>query len=118
MKRIDQYLEDMLEKGASDIHLSTNHHLCFRIDGEMHFERGTEKFTKEELKELFYEFIPERNVHELEESWDTDFAYELPGTARFRVNIFMDHEGIGCVMRQIPSRIPTFEELNITEGIR
>ncbi len=118
MKQIDQYLEDMLEKGASDIHLSTNHQLCFRVDGEMQFQRGTEKFTEEELREILYEITPERNVEELEENWDTDFAYELPGTARFRVNIFMDHEGIGCVMRQIPSRIPTFEELNIPEGIR
>ncbi|VGO12245.1 Twitching mobility protein [Pontiella desulfatans] len=118
MKRIDQYLEEMLEKGASDIHLSTNHQPCYRIDGEMQFQRGTEKFTDEELRELLYEFAPERNIQELEEVWDTDFAYELPGTARFRVNIFMDHEGIGSVMRQIPSRVPTFEELNIPEGVR
>lgn len=118
MKQIDQYLEEMLEKGASDIHLSTNHQLCYRIDGEMQFQRGTEKFTEEELRDIIFEFAPERNVEELEEKWDTDFAYELPGAARFRVNIFLDHEGIGCVLRQIPSRIPTFDELNIPEGVR
>jgi len=118
MNRIDQYLEEMLEQGASDIHLSTNHQLCFRVDGEMQFQRDTEKFSEGELRELLYEVAPERNIAELEELWDTDFAYELPGIARFRVNIFVDHEGIGCVMRQIPSRIPTFEELNIPEGIR
>ncbi len=118
MKKIDRYLETMLEKGASDIHLSTNHQPCYRVDGEMQFERGTEKLTEEELKELLYEFAPERNIEELEEIWDTDFAYDLPGAARFRVNIFMDHEGIGSVMRQIPSRVPTFEELNIPEGVR
>ena len=118
MRQIDQYLEEMLEKGASDIHLSTNHQPCYRVDGEMQFQRGTEKFTEEELRDLIFEFSPQRNIDELEENWDTDFAYELPGTARFRVNIFMDHEGIGCVMRQIPSRVPTFEELNIPEGVR
>jgi twitching motility protein PilT len=118
MKKIDHLLEEMLSKGASDIHLSTNHQPCYRIDGEMQFQRGTEKLMEEELKELLYEFSPERNITELEELWDTDFAYELSGTARFRVNIFMDHEGIGCVMRQIPSRVPTFEELNIPEGVR
>ncbi len=118
MKKIDHMLEEMLKEGASDIHLSTNHQPCFRIDGEMHFQRGTEKFTEEELRELLYEFTPDRNIEELEQTWDTDFAYDLPGAARFRVNIFLDHEGVGCVMRQIPSRIPTFEELNIPEGIR
>lgn len=118
MRRIDQYLEEMLEKGASDIHLSTSHQPCYRVDGEMQFQRGTDKFTDEELRELIFEFAPQRNIDELEEHWDTDFAYELPGAARFRVNIFQDHEGIGCVLRQIPSRIPTFEELNIPEGVR
>ncbi|MEN7972772.1 MAG: PilT/PilU family type 4a pilus ATPase [Verrucomicrobiota bacterium] len=118
MRRIDQYLDEMLEKGASDIHLSTNHQPCYRIDGEMQFQRGIEKFTEEELRDLIYEFAPERSIQELEENWDTDFAYELPGTARFRVNVFLDHEGIGCVMRLIPSHIPTFEELNVPEGIR
>ncbi|MEI6891729.1 MAG: type IV pilus twitching motility protein PilT [Pontiella sp.] len=118
MRRIDHYLEIMLEKGASDIHLSSNHQPCYRVDGEMQFEPGADKFTEEELKELLYEFIPARNRTELEECWDTDFAYELPVTGRFRVNIFFDQEGIGSVMRQIPSRVPTFEELNIPEGVR
>jgi len=119
MKKIDEYLKQTIEKNASDIHLSTNHPLCFRIDGEMHFEKTEEKFTQEQLEELLFEFAPERNIKELKEKWDTDFAYELPGTnIRFRVNFFMDQEGIGCVMRQIPNKIPTFEELNIPEGIR
>jgi len=119
MKKIDQYLEMTIERNASDIHLSTNHPLCFRIDGEMHFEKTEEKFTQEQLEELLFEFAPERNVTQFKKSWDTDFAYELPGTdIRFRVNFFMDQEGVGCVMRQIPNKIPTFEELNIPEGIR
>lgn len=118
MKRIDQYLEEMLEKGASDIHLSTGHRLCFRIDGEMHFQNETEPFDEEELKDIIYEIASERNIKELEEDLDTDFAYELPGVGRFRVNIFWDHEGIGCVMRLIPSRIPTFDELNLPDTLR
>lgn len=118
MNRIDQYLEEMLERNASDIHLTTNHHPCYRVDGEMLFDREIDPFEYEELKELLEEFMPERNQQELAENWDTDFAYELVGQARFRVNIFFDQEGIGCVMRQIPSRIPTFEELNIPDTIR
>ena len=49
MNAIDQYLETMLEKNASDVHLSTNHQPCYRIDGEMNFMRGTERLTEEEL---------------------------------------------------------------------
>jgi len=118
MKKIDRYLEELAKRGGSDLHLSTNHQPCFRVDGEIVFERGTEKITYEELKDIIYEFAPERNIRELEARWDTDFAYELPGIGRFRTNLFLDDEGIGVVMRQIPSRIPTFEELNIPEVIR
>lgn len=119
MFRIDRYLEKMIEKGASDIHLTTNHPPCYRVDGEINFDRSEDKFAEEELREIIYEFIPTRNLEELEAIWDTDFAYELPGaSSRFRTNVFIDHEGIGCVMRLIPSRIPTFEELNIPESLR
>lgn len=118
MRKIDDLLQELLEKGASDIHLSTNHRPCFRVDGEMRFKSGAELVTKEELKEMIYEFAPQRNIKELEERWDTDFAYELPGKSRFRVNVFYDFGGIGCVLRQIPARIPTFEELNLPEVLR
>lgn len=118
MNQIDQYLEVLMEKGGSDVHLSTNHQPCYRVDGEMNFMRGSDKLEYNELKDLLYEFAPERNIEELESTWETDFAYELDEVARFRCNIFIDDEGIGCVMRLIPSRIPTFEELNIPEAIR
>ena len=65
MNKIDKLLEEMLEQGSSDIHLTTNHQPCFRIDGEMHFQRGTEKYNEEELRDLLYEFAPERNIEEL-----------------------------------------------------
>ncbi|MBN2684638.1 MAG: type IV pilus twitching motility protein PilT [Pontiellaceae bacterium] len=118
MRKIDHLLEELLDNRASDIHLSTNHRPCFRVDGEMRYKSGAALLTNEELKELIYEFAPRRNIQELEERWDTDFAYELPGKARFRVNVFYDFGGIGCVLRQIPSRIPTFEELNLPEILR
>ena len=118
MNKIDRYLDEMIERGASDVHLSTHHPPCYRVDGEMLFNREETLFTNTELHDLIYEFTPDRNIQELEELWDTDFAYELPGKARFRVNVFFDTEGIACVMRKIPSVIPTFEELHLPEIVR
>ena len=118
MNQIDYLLSEMLDKGASDTHLSTHHPPCFRIDGEMQFKKEASIFTAEELRELIYEFLPPRNAEELENIWDTDFAYEVPGKGRFRVNVFFDFEGIGCVIRQIPTRVPSFEELNLPDILR
>ena len=53
--------------------------------------------------------MPEKNRHEFERRHDTDFAYEIPGLARFRANIFMDRKGMGAVFRVIPSKILTAE---------
>src|SRR6185436_14871260 len=59
-----------------------------------------------------------RNRDELDSKNDSDFAYELPGTGRFRVNLFRDRLGPGAVMRQIPEKIPTADDLGLSEAVR
>ena len=61
--------------------------------------------------------MPEKNRHEFAEKHDTDFAYEIPGLARFRANIFMDRKGKGAVFRVIPSKILTAEQLGLSQAI-
>jgi twitching motility protein PilT len=72
----------------------------------------------EDLQERLWKVTPERNRNEFQEKHDTDFAIELPGQARFRVNLFIDRSGIGAVFRQIPYEIPTFEQLDLPETLR
>ena len=62
--------------------------------------------------------MPERNKKEFWEIFDTDFAYELPGIGRFRVNVFMDLNGIGTVVRQIPAKILTVDDLGLPDAVR
>ncbi len=118
MPKIDELLYLVVEQGASDLHLSSSYRPAIRHDGEMHFLKNQPPLAHEDVKAIIYEFIPERNKVELEERWDTDFAYALEGAGRFRVNVFMDHHGIGAVCRLIPSKIPSLEELNMPEAIR
>ena len=66
---------------------------------------------------LLDEIMPEKNRLEFKEVRDTDFAYEIPGLARFRANIFMDRKGPGAVFRVIPSKILTSEQLGLSEAI-
>jgi twitching motility protein PilT len=66
---------------------------------------------------LLEPIIPEKNKVEFAEKHDTDFAYEVPGLARFRANIFMDRKGKGAVFRVIPSKILTAEQLGLSQAI-
>lgn len=118
MARIDELLKLLVGRGGSDLHLSTSYRPCIRVDGEMQFLRDRDILTHEENKAVIYEIIPPRNREEFEACFDTDFAYELNEYGRFRVNVFMDQRGIGTVLRQIPSQIPTLEQLNMPESIR
>lgn len=118
MAEIDRYLRLMGEHKTSDLHLSTGVRPMFRKDGTMVPLKGDEPLTNERTTELMLGIAPERNKEEFQETHDTDFAYELEGVGRFRVNIFMDHKGVCGVLRLIPSEIMTMEELNLPKTLR
>jgi twitching motility protein PilT len=74
--------------------------------------------TPEVTRGLLEEIMPEKNKLEFEKRLDTDFAYELPGVGRFRVNVLMGRLGMGGVLRMIPSRVPTADELGLPKAVR
>ena len=114
--RLVSYFNKMISEGASDLHLSTGEAPFLRKDGEMVPLQET-PFTHDELHALLMEIIPERNRVEFAEDFDTDFAYEIPGQARFRCNYFNDRNGCGAVFRQIPVDILTAEQLGLPEQL-
>ena len=114
---IDDVLREMVKKKASDLHLTIGQPVCMRIDGEIERE-GSEILTAERMKELLLPIMPPSSRMEFAKDSDTDFAYEVPGVARFRVNIFRDRNGVGSVMRQIPSKVLTADQLGLAEAIR
>ena len=117
MAAIDDYFRAMVEQKASDFHLSSNTLPMFRVAGTM-VAVSDQAFTLDMVKGLIFEMMPERNRKEWEETRDTDFAYEIEGVARFRCNVFSDRQGIGGVFRQIPSKILSFQQLNLPESIK
>lgn len=118
MAAIDSFLEFLISSGASDLHLCSGTVPLVRMDGEMRKLNGTEEFDHESAKQIIEEIMPERNKKEFWECYDTDFAYELPGIGRFRVNVFMDNNGIGTVIRQIPAKVLSADDLNLPQSIR
>jgi twitching motility protein PilT len=115
MAEVDTYLQFMVNAGASDFHLSSGEVLTVRVDGDIAqaADESTPPFSPEDVMRLATEIMPEANRREFEEFSDTDFAYELSGVGRFRVNVFMDRMGMGAVFRHIPQKIRTFEELGL-----
>ena len=109
--RLDKLLERMVAEGASDVHLSASHKPQWRIDGDMHTIGDTAVLGPTEVQELLEPVMEKRHRDQFAADSDTDFAYALPGVARFRVNVFRDNNGVGAVLRQIPSKILSFEQL-------
>ena len=113
---IDSYLTAMIARRASDLHLTALEPACMRIDGEIS-RVGEAPVTAETMAELILPMMPPRNRAEFAKIHDTDFAYELLGVGRFRVNVFRDKNGVGAVLRHIPSKILTAEQLNLPAAI-
>ena len=115
---IDQLFRAMFDAKASDLHLSVGSPPIVRKDGHMQpLDPAAAPLTAENLIQLLGPIMPEKNRAEFKERHDTDFAYEVPGLARFRANIFADRKGPGAVFRIIPSKILTAEQLGLSPAI-
>ncbi len=114
---IEKYLMLLVDRGASDLHLCSGVVPMLRLDGDMLRIDGEPPLTAERARQLIEPIMPARNKDEFEATHDTDLAYEIPGVARFRVNVFTDRHGPGAVMRVIPSDILTVEDLDLSEAI-
>jgi twitching motility protein PilT len=116
--RMEALFYKMSEFGASDLHLSVDMPPMVRKDGKIQsIECDEEVLTTDTMKGLIMSIMPERNRDEFAERKDSDFAYEIPGLARFRCNIFMDRKGMGGVFRIIPTKMTTAEDLGLPASI-
>lgn len=117
MARLDPILEELLELGGSDLHLSSERIPMFRVDGEMRAS-DYDPHAHAEVEELLLEIMDERTAQEYRDTSDADFAYEIAGLARFRVNVFVDRLGVGSVFRQIPGEVLTADQLKLPDSVR
>ncbi len=111
--RLDPLLKRMVAEGASDLHLSAKRPPRWRIDGELHLIQDVKEIGSEEVLEILNPVLDKHEQLEFKASWNTDFSYTLPGVARFRGNIFRDEKGIGTVLRMIPDKILSLEQLGL-----
>lgn len=117
-KRMDALFHKMSEVGASDLHMSVSMPPMMRKDGKMQVLPSSETtLTPDSIKELLTAIMPAKNQEEFARRNDSDFAYEIPGLARFRANIFADRKGMGGVFRIIPTKILTAQQLGLSQAI-
>jgi len=114
---INRLLRKMFQMGASDLHLTSNHRPMVRVHGDMKEIPGENIIMHQTVAALLEPITPPANDAQFRDIHDTDFAHEIPGLARFRVNIFMDRYGMGAVFRQIPMEIMTAEKLELSKEI-
>ena len=116
---IDKILTQLAEAGGSDLHLTTGQRPKMRNDGEIVDMPGwNDVLTSEDVQSWMLDVAAKRIQEEYLETHDADYAHEVKGIARFRMNIFRDRNGTGAVIRTIPSEILTAEQLGLPEACK
>lgn len=110
--RIHELLSFAIRHKASDIHLSSGEVPSVRVDGDVR-RLDLDPLSSEDARRLAYSVMNEKQKTRFENEMEVDFSIGVKGMARFRVNIFCHARGVGLVLRQIPSRVSTLDELGV-----
>ncbi len=112
MANLHQLLKAMVEKGASDLHITTGSAPQLRIDGKL-VPLKTSPLTPVETKQLCYSILTDAQKHKFEEESELDLSFGVKGLSRFRANVYMQRGAVAGAFRTIPFKILTFAELGL-----
>jgi twitching motility protein PilT len=110
-------LSVVLERGASDLHLTSGSRPQLRVNGHLSPLEDFPELTPPVIQRVMYAAITQRQREKFEEVLELDFAYSVPGKARFRVNMYRQRDSVGAAFRLIPFEIKKLEELGLPPGI-
>src|SRR6266853_496713 len=116
-RALGELLKALVQSASSDLHLRVGEPPVFRTHGEMK-RQATPPLTSDQLEVMLLSVMPERNRGEWKETGDSDFAYEIAGLARFRVNAARDRKGPMAVFRVIPAKVVSVEQLGISKEVQ
>ncbi|MFT3842500.1 MAG: PilT/PilU family type 4a pilus ATPase [Myxococcaceae bacterium] len=116
MANLHQLLKAMVEKGSSDLHITTGSPPQLRIDGDL-VPLKTGPLTPVETKQLCYSILTDAQKHKFEEDNELDLSFGVKGLSRFRANIFMQRGAVAGAFRTIPFKILTFAELGLPQVV-
>ncbi len=114
---LDDLLRFCVKQGASDMHLSAGMPPMIRVDGEVR-KINLPEMDHKQVHALIYDIMNDKQRTDYERDFESDFSFEIPGLARFRVNAFNQNRGAGAVFRTIPTKILSLEDLGCPEVFR
>src|SRR5919205_250394 len=114
---IDDLLEQMVARNASDLHVTVGAHPVVRVRGKLEPLQEIPPLTPEVTQQLLYRILSTEQQKHLEINRQIDLAHSIPGLARFRVNVYWQREALGAAFRLIPTEIKTLEELGIPTSL-
>src|SRR3989344_4604982 len=116
--KLEKILKEAVARGASDIYITTGTKPVFRVSGNLVFLEDHPVLTESVASEYMLDLMSEKQAEVFKSRKDFDFAIEVTGLARFRVNAFVQRKGVGGVLRLIPPQIQTMEELGLPEAFK
>lgn len=113
---LETLLSNAVKRKASDLHLIADASPTFRISGKLIPAEKT-VLSSSDVKNLIYSFLSQKQMEIFEKEKELDLSFEMPNTARFRVNIHFQRNSIAAAFRTIPKDIPSIESLNLPQAV-
>ncbi len=116
--KLDDLLKRMCDLGASDLHLKVGRPPVIRLHGDLQSLEGHERISVANIDDFIFDVLNDEDQLRLKKQRGIDVAYSLPGVSRFRVNILFQRGTLAMVIRTIPFKIPTIEDLELPEMVK
>ena len=110
---IDDLLERIVARGASDLHVTTGTEPAIRVNGRLERLSDVPKLSADDAQRLLYRILSTEQQKQLEIKRQLDLSYSIPGLARFRVNVYFQRESLGAAFRLVPAEIKKLEDLGL-----
>ena len=114
---IDDLLAHVVEKRASDLHVTVGSEPVIRLNGHLLRLEGFDRLRPEDTQRMLYRIMSTEQQKQFETKRQLDLSYSIPGLARFRVNIYFQRESIGAAFRMIPTELKSLEELGLPPSL-
>jgi twitching motility protein PilT len=116
-KELDSLLTMLVERGGSDLHITAGIAPCMRINGDLTPLPGRDRLLPVDTETLIRSVLSDAQWQKFDATQELDTAYALPGVSRFRMNVYRQRGAVGAVMRAIPHKIRSLEELGLPQSV-
>ena len=115
---VNDLLERVVDLGGSDLHLTVGLHPCVRVHGDIKPLTEFPVMNGSEIRRMIYAVLTQKQREKFENELELDTSHAVPGVGRFRVNVFLQRDSVGSVMRVIPYEIKPLEELGLPRAVK